>query len=65
VLLAGIIVLVRVTRDYAWRYAQPEIVAGGIPVDIGGHPPIPDFSSSAVAPEKPVDENGLVQIRMK
>jgi membrane protease YdiL (CAAX protease family) len=28
------IVLVRVTRDYAHRYAQPVIVPGGIPVDI-------------------------------
>jgi membrane protease YdiL (CAAX protease family) len=34
VVLALIVVLVRVTRDYARRYAQPVIVAGGIPVDI-------------------------------
>jgi hypothetical protein len=34
VLFATLIVLMRVTRDYAWRYATPEIVAAGIPVDI-------------------------------
>jgi hypothetical protein len=28
------IVLVRVTRDYAHKYAQPVIVPGGIPVDL-------------------------------
>src|SRR5271154_5435987 len=28
------IVLVRVTRDYAYQYAQPVIVPGGIPVDL-------------------------------
>ena len=28
------IVLVRVTRDYAHRYAQPVIIPGGIPVDL-------------------------------
>jgi hypothetical protein len=27
-------VLMWVTRDYAWEYAQPVIIAGGIPVDI-------------------------------
>lgn len=34
VLVAGLVVLVWVTRDYAWKYAQPVIVAGGIPVDL-------------------------------
>jgi membrane protease YdiL (CAAX protease family) len=34
VLFAALIVLTRVTREYAWRYATPEIVAAGIPVDI-------------------------------
>lgn len=36
VLLAGIVVLVRITRDYAYKYAQPVIVPGGIPVDLSG-----------------------------
>lgn len=34
VLLGGIVVLVRLTRDFAWRNAQPVLVAGGIAVDI-------------------------------
>lgn len=34
VLLGGIIVLFRATRDLAWQYAQPVIVPGGIAVDI-------------------------------
>jgi uncharacterized protein len=34
VLLVLTIVLVKVTRDYAHRYAQPVIIPGGIPVDI-------------------------------
>ena len=34
VLLGSLGVLLWVTRDYAWHYAQPVIVPGGIPVDI-------------------------------
>jgi membrane protease YdiL (CAAX protease family) len=34
VLLVGLGVLTRITRDYAYDYAQPAIVPGGIPVDI-------------------------------
>lgn len=34
VLVIGLVVLVRVTRDYAWKYAQPVIVAAGYPVDL-------------------------------
>ena len=34
VLLVSMVVLVRVTRDYAYQYAQPVIIPGGIPVDI-------------------------------
>jgi len=66
VLFAGIWVVVRVTRDYTWRYAQPEIIAGGIPVEIGGHPPVAGYPvAAAVAPEKPADESGLIQIQLK
>lgn len=67
VLFAGIWVLVRVTRDYAWRYTQPEIVAGGMPVDVGGHPAVPAYPpAAAVATDvKPADENGLIQIQLK
>jgi membrane protease YdiL (CAAX protease family) len=32
-LFAGLIVLVRVTRDYAWNYTHPPIVAGGYPME--------------------------------
>jgi len=34
VLLTGILVMFKVTRGYAWEYAQPVIVPGGFPVDI-------------------------------
>jgi uncharacterized protein len=34
VILGGIIVLFRATREYAWNYAHPVIVPGGIAVDI-------------------------------
>ena len=34
VLLFGVWLVLRVTREYAHQYAQPEIVAAGIPVDI-------------------------------
>jgi hypothetical protein len=33
-LIAGLIVLVRTTRDYAWRYTHIPIVPGGYPMDI-------------------------------
>jgi len=32
-LLVGLIVLIRVTRDYAWNYTHPPIVAGGYPME--------------------------------
>ena len=34
VLLGALGVLMWVTRDYAWEYAQPVVIPGGIPVDI-------------------------------
>ncbi|HEY0794155.1 MAG TPA: type II CAAX endopeptidase family protein [Acidisarcina sp.] len=34
VILVGIFVLFKITREYAWNYAQPVIIAGGIAVDI-------------------------------
>jgi uncharacterized protein len=37
-LLIGLIVIVRVTRDYAWDYTHPAIVPGGYPMDV---PPPP------------------------
>lgn len=66
VLFGGIWVVVRITRDYAWRYGQPEIIAGGMPVEIGGHPAVAPYPpAAAVAPDKPADESGLVQIELK
>lgn len=34
VILIGIMTLILVTREYAYRYAQPVIIPGGIPVDL-------------------------------
>ena len=34
VLVISLVVLVKMTREYAWKYAQPTIVPGGIPVDL-------------------------------
>ncbi len=33
-LFIAIFVLVRVTRDYSWKYNQPQIIPGGIPVEV-------------------------------
>lgn len=60
VLLFGLWLVMRVTREYAHRYAHPEIVAGGIPVDI-------DAISRrqhevAMGPAAPPAEKPLVQI---
>jgi uncharacterized protein len=59
VMLLGVIVLFRITRDYAYKHAQPVIVAAGMPVDL-------DAMSSALAPHHPAAatsaETTLVQI---
>jgi uncharacterized protein len=60
VLLFGLWLVMRVTREYAHRYAHPEIVPGGIPVDI-------DAISRrqhevAMGPAAPPAEKPLVQI---
>ena len=46
-LLVGIFVVYRATREYAYLYTQPVIVAAGIPVDL-------DAMSSTLAPHHPV-----------
>lgn len=38
VLIAGIIVLVRITRDYAWNYTHAPIMSGGYPMDVAPPP---------------------------
>ena len=37
-LIAGLVVLVRVSRQYAWDYTHPPIVPGGYPMDIAPPP---------------------------
>ena len=37
-LIAGLIVLIRTTRDYAWNYTHSPIVPGGYPMDIAPPP---------------------------
>jgi len=55
VVLAAIPVLYRVTRDYAWEYTHPPIVAAGYPMDI--QPPAAHTAMEAAAAPAP-----LVQI---
>jgi membrane protease YdiL (CAAX protease family) len=58
VILVGLFVVYRATRGYAYLYAQPVIVAAGIPVNL-------DAMSSKLAPHHPVEAPAgttLVQI---
>jgi hypothetical protein len=55
VVLAGIAVLVRITRDYAWAYTHPVLVPGGYPVEIA--PPAAHTAMESQAKPAP-----LVQI---
>jgi membrane protease YdiL (CAAX protease family) len=47
-LIAGLIVLIRVTRQYAWDYTHPSIVPGGYPMDIA--PPAAHTAMEKAAP---------------
>ncbi len=38
ILIAGIVVLVRITRDYAWNYTHAPITPGGYPMDVAPPP---------------------------
>ena len=58
VLLAGIFVLLRMTRNIAWRMQQPILHPAGIAVEIGQHPPM---ASPAKAKEEAAAPS-LVQI---
>ena len=62
VLWIGLYILVRVTRDLAWRYTHPELKPAGIAMDLS-HPmhPVPP-PSAAVAPVHSASSGGLVQI---
>ncbi len=55
VLAVGIVVLVRLTRDYAWDYTYKPIVAAGYPMDV----PPPEAHTAMEQETKPVS---LVQI---
>lgn len=55
VLASCFVVLSRVTRDFAWRYTHPPIVAAGYPMDVP--PPAAHTAPAAPAPPPP-----LVQI---
>jgi uncharacterized protein len=54
------IVLVRVTRDYAHKYAQPVIIPGGIPVDLDAI--AKRQHEAAMGAKSAPDEQQLVQI---
>ncbi|MEO6802972.1 MAG: type II CAAX endopeptidase family protein [Granulicella sp.] len=58
VLIAGIIVLVRVTDDYAWKYTRPEIIAAGYEVN-----PPPPAAHVAMEQEAAAKAPSLVQIQ--
>jgi len=55
VLAIGVVVLVRVTRDYEWEYTHRPIIAGGYPVDVA--PP-----AAHTAMEQEAKPPALVQI---
>ena len=61
VLWVGLYFLVRMTRDLAWKYGQPEIKPAGIPMDLG-HPMHPAPPAAASAPLAETPKAGLVQI---
>ena len=55
--LACIVVLVFLTRDYAWNYTHPPIVAGGYPLDVP-----PPAAHAAMEQEAQARPASLVQI---
>lgn len=56
-LIAGLIFLVRITRDYAWNYTHPEILPGGYPMDIAPPP-----AHTAMEEAAKTKQSTLVQI---
>ncbi|QHS51051.1 CPBP family intramembrane glutamic endopeptidase [Edaphobacter sp. 12200R-103] len=56
-LAIGLVVLVRVTRDYAWNYTHPPIVPGGYPME--AKPPAEHVAMEQAAQSRPP---ALVQI---
>jgi membrane protease YdiL (CAAX protease family) len=61
VLLIGIVVLVRVTRDYAWHYTYVPVIAAGYPME--APPPAAHVAMEQIAQQtKPAPAVSLVQI---
>lgn len=62
ILWIGLYILVRITRDLAWKHSRPELKPAGIPMDLGHpmHPAPPPQAASAPTP--PAAVGGLVQI---
>jgi membrane protease YdiL (CAAX protease family) len=58
VLLIGIVILVRITRDYAWQYTYVPIVAAGQPMDV----PPPAAHVAMEQQPRPAAAVSLVQI---
>jgi membrane protease YdiL (CAAX protease family) len=61
VLWVGLYFVIRITRELAWKYSQPEIKAAGIAVDLS-HPMHPTPPAAASAPASEAPKAGLVQI---
>ena len=57
VLLVAIIILIRITRDYAWHYTHTPIVPGGYPMDVAPPP-----AHTAMEQESAARPPSLVQI---
>lgn len=62
VLLAGILILYKLTRDYAWQYTHPPIVPGGYPLDVP--PPAAHAAMEAAAPPPLVQILGTTSTAM-
>jgi uncharacterized protein len=60
VMLALVVVVYRMTRELDYRYNAPEIIPGGIPVDIGGA--ARKQHEAAMGPAEPAAGQTLVQI---
>ncbi len=56
-LIVGLVVLVRVTRDYAWNYTHAPIVPGGYPMDIA-----PPAAHTAMEKAEQERKPSLIQI---
>lgn len=53
VLIAGLFVLVRVTRDLSWKYNQPELKPAGIPMDVPHPAPVSPATTRPESPQAP------------